>query len=450
MQGHEQYDRIDELARRLDAEAHCTDKVLPAGPRSDEPMAAHKRGPQPSSDGVRPASAAAVTVTVVTDVTRAPEGNPEAGDVVLDSVWDFLSSFVAYPSMHALAAHTLWVVHTHLMDVWESTPRLAFLSPEPGSGKTRALEVTELLVPRPVSAVNATPAYLFRKISDKEGSPTILFDEIDTIFGAKAKEHEELRGVLNAGHRRGAMAGRCVIRGKEVMTEELPAYCAVAVAGLGNLPDTILTRSVIVRMRRRSLNERVKPFRRRVEEAEGTRLRDRLAAWADSTRDVLTGTWPTLPEGIADRDADVWEPLIAIADAAGGTWPEVARVAAVTLVTESKDSTPTLGVRLLTDLRQVFKSHEHLSTRTILEALMAIEEAPWSDIRGKPIDSRRLANYLKPYGVTSTTFREGTITAKGYRREDLHDPWLRYLPKPDNSVTKVTGEPPSILNGGYP
>src|SRR5262249_54120257 len=114
------------------------------------------------------------------------------------------------------------------MESWESTPRIAFLSPEPGSGKTRALEVTETMVPRPVEAVNTTPAYLFRKVSDPAGLPTILFDEIDTIFGPRAKEHEEIRGMLNAGHRRGAMAGRCVVRGRHIDTEELPAFCAVA------------------------------------------------------------------------------------------------------------------------------------------------------------------------------------------------------------------------------
>jgi hypothetical protein len=122
------------------------------------------------------------------------------------------------------------------MDAWESTPRIAFLSPEPGSGKTRALETSELLVPNPVEAVNVTPAYLFRKVGSPEGRPTILFDEIDTVFGPKAGDHEEIRGLLNAGHRRGAVAGRCVVRGKEVFTEEIPAYCSVALAGLGNLP----------------------------------------------------------------------------------------------------------------------------------------------------------------------------------------------------------------------
>ena len=107
-------------------------------------------------------------------------------------------------------------------------------------------------MPRPVEAVNTTPAYLFRKVSDPDGPPTILFDEIDTVFGPKAKDNEEIRGMLNAGHRRGAVAGRCVVKGKMVETEELPAYCAVALAGLGDLPDTILTRSVVIRMRRRA------------------------------------------------------------------------------------------------------------------------------------------------------------------------------------------------------
>jgi hypothetical protein len=94
------------------------------------------------------------------------------------------------------------------------------------------MEVTELLVPNPVSAVNVSPAYLFRKVGSQEGA-TILFDEIDTVFGPKAKENEEIRGLLNAGHRRGAVAGRCVVHGKTVMTEEIPAYAAVALAGLG-------------------------------------------------------------------------------------------------------------------------------------------------------------------------------------------------------------------------
>src|SRR5215831_14359123 len=140
------------------------------------------------------------------------------------------------------------------MDRWESTPRLAFLSAEPSSGKTRALEITELLVPNPVQAVNVSPAYLFRKVG-ADGGAAILYDEIDTIFGPKAKDNEDIRGFLNAGHRRGATFGRCVITGKTIETVDTPAYAAVALAGLGWLPDTILSRSIVVRMRRRRSDE---------------------------------------------------------------------------------------------------------------------------------------------------------------------------------------------------
>lgn len=366
---------------------------------------------------------------------------------ILDDVEAFLGRFVAYPSDHARVAHTLWVAHTHCMDAWESTPRIAFLSPEPSSGKTRALEATELLVPRPVEAVNVTPAYLFRKVADPDGPPTVLFDEIDTVFGPKARDNEEIRGLLNAGHRRGAVAGRCVVRGKTVLTEELPAYCAVALAGLGEVPETILARSVVVRMRRRAPGEQVEPYRRRVHAPEGEQIRGRLAVWADAHRDALSDAWPDMPAGIADRDADVWEALLAVADAAGGRWPNRARVAAVALVAAAKESTPSLGVRLLADLRDLFDgppcvgcdgcdgsigSHSQpraaVSTKDVLDALHKLDEAPWGDLYGKPLTERGLAQRLRKYGVKSKTVRVDEATAKGYTREDLWDAWQRYLP----------------------
>jgi hypothetical protein len=328
------------------------------------------------------------------------------------------------------------------MDAWESTPRIAFLSPEPGSGKTRALELTETLVPRPVEAVNVTPAYLFRKVADEGGRPTILFDEIDTVFGPKAKDNEEIRGLLNAGHRQGAVAGRCVVRGKAIETEEIPAYCAVALAGLDDLPDTIRTRSIIVRMRRRAPNEIVEPYRRRDHAPLGHCLRDQLSSWAEDGETELANARPEMPEGVVDRDADVWEPLLAVADAVGGDWPRLARVSAVTLVTLARVGTPSLGIRLLSDLRGIFGDEDHLPTAAILEALCKMDEAPWGDLRGKPLDSRGLARRLDKYGVKPKTIRTMAGTAKGYAREDLHDAWQRYLSPlgspPYVSVTSVT------------
>jgi hypothetical protein len=359
-----------------------------------------------------------------------------AGQRVLEAVYAFVGRFVAYPSEHAHRAHALWIMHTHLMHVWDSTPRLAFLSAEPASGKTRALEVTELLVPNPVQTVNVSAAYLFRKVGSEDGA-TILFDEIDTIFGAKAKDHEDIRGLLNAGHRRGATTGRCVVYGRTVKTEELPAYAAVALAGLGWLPDTLLSRSIVIRMKRRNNTERVEPYRRRIEEPGGWALRDRIATWAESAATAIT--WPSLPEQITDRNADIWEPLIAIADEIGGAWPGRARVAAVALVAEGRDTEPSLGVKLLADLRQVFGDSSEMASKAVLESLHAILESPWSDLRGKPLDQRGLANHLRQYGVRSKTIRVGEATPKGYVRADFLDVWSRYLPSPATSATSATG-----------
>lgn len=363
----------------------------------------------------------------------------------LDEIEEFLRRFVAYPSEAAVTAHVLWIAHAHLIECFENTPRLAFLSPEPGSGKSRALEVTEPLVPRPVVTVNSTPSYVFRKISDDAGTPTLLFDEVDAVFGAKPSDSaEQLRGLINSGYRRGAVAGRSVIRGKEVLTEELPSFCAVAMAGLNQLPDTIMTRSVVVRMQRRKPTEVVMPYRRRVFRDETERLYARISAWAVSVVTEVTDSWPTLPEGIEDRDADVWEPLISVADAAGGYWSERARNAAVFMVRQSKETPATLGIRLLADIQRVMEGRDRIWTDDLLTELRAIETAPWASIKGMPIDSRFLARTLTKYGIpTNNTIKVGGHAVKGYLRSHFHDAWERYVPSPQvgNSGNPSNAEP---------
>lgn len=378
---------------------------------------------------------------------NAKFGSKPNSQELFQKVEEFLARFICYPSEHERAAHVLWIAHTHCMEAWESTPRVAFLSPEPASGKTRALEISELLVPNPVEAINVTPAYLFRKVGSEDGPPTILFDEIDTVFGPKAKENEEIRGLLNAGHRRGAVAGRCVVKGKTVETEEIPAYCAVALAGLGWLPDTLLSRSVIIRMQRRLAGERIEPYRRRVHAHEGHQLRDALALWAAGKVDELAKAYPQMPEGVEDRDADVWEALIAVADALGGEWPQRARVAAVTLVTAAKEAEPSLGIRLLADCKTIFEHHDAMFTNVVVGALNSLPESPWADLN-KPLNDRGLALRLRQFGIKSKLLRIGDMVLRGYEKADFSGVWDRYLSSPqpsDASVTSVT----SVTKPGF-
>jgi hypothetical protein len=140
-----------------------------------------------------------------------------------------------------------------------------------------------------------------------------------------------------------------------------------------------------------------------------------------------------MPDGIADRAADVWEALLAVADAAGSEWPTRAREAAVTLVTDvtdGKGAKGSLGLQLLADIRDAFilGNTAKLSTVNLLEFLVGLDEAPWADLRGKPLDARGLSYRLAKYEVRPHPVRIGAAVVKGYEKTDLYDAFLRYLP----------------------
>jgi hypothetical protein len=351
---------------------------------------------------------------------------------LLDDITRFVVSFVSFPSPEARDAVAPWVLHCHAIDSFESTPRLALLSPEKGSGKTRTLEVLELLVPEPMHAVNLSAAAMFRMIQTK-GRVTLLLDEADTYLGPRvAKEHEELRGLINAGHRRGAVAYRCVGEPSKMQVKEFPAFAAVAIAGLGDLPDTVLDRAVVIPMRRRAPDEYVKDFRRRKVEGPATELHNRCVEWAESAKAALAEAQPDMPEGITDRPADVWEALVAIGDMAGEEWSQRVRQSATTLNEVRQRRDPSLGVQLLADVRRIFteKNADKLFTADLVTALCELEESPWGDLRGKEIDARGVARRLRPYGIRPKQIRDGE-SRKGYDRGDFLDAWTRYLPDSD-------------------
>lgn len=384
--------------------------------------------------------------------------DPVDGAALLDDVRMFLSRFVAFPSSAAAVATTLWTAHAHLIDASDNSPRLALLSPEPGSGKTRTLEVLDLLTPQAMHSLSASPAAIFRTLNVEQ--PTLLMDECDAIFnrrGSSDDGSEDLRALLNAGHRKGATIPRCVGPRHDVV--KFPVYAAVALAGLGDLPDTLMSRSIIIRMRRRAPGERVEPFRRRLHELDGVNLNGRLAEWTNSVRFDIADAWPQMPAGVEDRPADVWEPLLAIADAAGGHWPDTARSACVELCKVAESREASLGVRLLTDLRKVFGTDDRLATETVLQRLHKLDEAPWADLRGKSLDARGLARRLTPYGVRSHQFRDDGDKVRGYSiagdgdgEGGLYDPWQRYLsPTPEQAVHPVQPvQPRSEAPSGVP
>jgi hypothetical protein len=384
-----------------------------------------------------------------------PDAIPVNGAALLTITEKFIKRFCVFPDEHALVAVTLWAAHAHMVDHFYITPRLALLSPEAGSGKTRVLEVLDLLVPESMFCLSASPAAIFRTLEKRQ--ITLLFDEVDTIFQKRGKEdsNEDLRALLNAGYKRGASIPRCT--GPKHEVQLFKVFAPVALAGLGDLPETVMTRSIIIRLKKRAPHEPVEPFRSRDLEAPGHAIRAKLAEWAYVVGAEVGSAYPKMPDGIVDRPSEIWEALLAVADAAGGTWPERARAACVELCKVAQDRKVTLGIRLLADLRTIFGEADALHTRTILDRLCnpgghgLDADAPWGDLHGKALGERGLASMLKKYDVHSIKVKVGGEALQGYRREHLHDAWQRYLPahfpkqaEPVEPVEPGAGEVPEV------
>jgi hypothetical protein len=359
---------------------------------------------------------------------------------LLGEVYEQVTAYVAFPTSHAAVAIALFILATHAQSAWEHATRAVVKSPLKRCGKTRLLEVCSGLVHQPIRTTNISTAALVRAI-DEDDPPCLILDEADTIFTKKrtgdSENAESLRGILNAGHSRGWPYIRWDPRRNA--QEECATFAMAAIAAIGDLPDTIEDRAVVIGMRRRAPGEMVKQWRTKRAVPTLHALRDRLHEAMRDHLDELENADPELP--VEDRAADVWAPLVAVADLAGGDWPQRARDACRALTASGDPEADSASERLLADLKGIFADADQFSTAHLLDQLHALEEAPWADWFGNPLMPRGLANLLRPYGVRSRTIRpvEGDIAykpgkpaaeqgAKGYLRADLADPWARYVP----------------------
>ncbi|MGF2945833.1 DUF3631 domain-containing protein [Mycobacterium sp. Lab-001] len=362
------------------------------------------------------------------------EDDPDDAEL-LDDIESFAGPFLALPTPDHLTVLCLWAAHTWCVGAFYVTPRLVLDSPEPGTGKTRVLEVLALLCCNAKLTLSTTTAALYRRIAAADDNPpTVLQDEADAIWSrTSSPQAEDLRALFNAGYKRGATVDRCEGDSKNMKVVEFPVFAPVALAGLaGKMPRTILDRAAAVfHMRRRAPDEHVAEFRERDAAVAAAPLRDRMQRWGAANFDALAAARPAMPEGVRDRPAECWESLLAIADAAGNGWPERARAACRYFVLDSDPDELSFGVRLLRDARTVFGERDRMFSTDLVAGLTADDESEWSDLWGKPLDQKRLAKELKRYGVRSNTIRIGERRAKGYQvdgDDGLRQAWHRYLP----------------------
>lgn len=382
----------------------------------------------------------------------------EPMETVLDDIHAMLTKYVSFPNPHSSVACALWVAHTWVVMAFFTTPRLVIESPEPGSGKTRLLEVLALLCRSAKVTLNTSPAALYRRISASEHPPTVLGDEADADFGRNSTPaSEDRRAIYNSGYRKGATVDRCEGDGAKMKVVEFKVFAPVALAGLGTLPRTITTRAVVVPMRKRAPGETVAPFRERDALAEATPIVEQLEKWAEECSEKLAAARPDIPQGVVDRPAEVWEPLLAVADSIGGRWPVLAREACKHFVLSVVDDTASVGVRLLAAIRDLYEPLDadgtplqpatEMHSADIVHDLTVEADSPWRDLWGKALDQRRLAAELRKYGVRAKKIRIGMRAANGYTVEPhnapdgnsvgLADAWQRYLPPDSRNIRNI-------------
>ncbi len=374
----------------------------------------------------------------------------ETGARVLDNIETFLRRFVVMTDTQFIVT-TLWIAHTHCFQSFLYTPYLAVTSAEKRCGKSRVLEAVVFLARKPWMTSGASAASLYREI-DQEQPPTLLLDEVDRLLKGDKEFAQAVTAVLNAGAHHKGTVSRCVGEGSKQRNKNYRCFCPKAIGGIGSLPDTVADRSILIRMERKLRSQKVERLRERLIGPRAIELRQSLADWIEAQSGAIRSAEPDIPEQLNDRQQDGAESLLAVADVAGGAWPEKSRQALIELYTGTSAEDQSLPTRLLSDIRDVFEQSgfQSFSTKDLLEHLAKIEHGIWAEYHGgKPIGSRSLSKLLGEFGIGPRTTRQGKETFKGYSKEMFSDAWQRYAsPSPGNYPSHPSQS--NVYAGGIP
>lgn len=366
--------------------------------------------------------------------TVEPWPNPVDGAELLSSIRDTVRRFIVCEETTANAA-ALWCAFTWFIDAVQVAPLAIITAPEKRCGKSQLLDLMRRLSRKTLAASNITGSALFRVI--ERDAPTLFIDEADSFM----RQNEDLRGIINSGHTRSsAFVLRTV--GENFDPKSFSTWGAKAIAGIGALPETIMDRGIILELRRKLPTESIERLRHADPNAFPC-LASKLARWSGDYENTVRGARPSLPEALNDREQDSWEPLLAIAECAGGDWPGLAREAALALSKRNAENTVSTGAELLADIREVFreKNVDRLSSKDLLAALTGDEEKSWHTYnRGQPMTPKQLAKRLRGYEILSGTVRTWSGTPKGYKLEQFSEAFARYLePKTEQGDEEVEG-----------
>lgn len=351
-----------------------------------------------------------------------PWSEPVDGAALLNDIVMFIKRYVICEP-HTADAAALWIAFSWLIDAVTVAPIANITAPLPNCGKSTLLDLMERLCYQPLKADNISPAALFRSI--EKWRPTLLIDEVDAFL----KDNEDARGILNSGHKRNGFVLRVV--GDTYEPRRFSTWGAKALCGIGTIASTLQSRSITLELRRKLPHESVENLRH-ANPAEVQALQQRLARFSSDAYNTVSAARPEPIAGLHNRAQDNWEPLLAIAQAAGADWPKKTHNAAQMITgTNAAHDAPDTNTELLADIREVFKQKhmEKIFTADLLQALCEDEEAPWATWnRGKPITARQLSSRLSEFSIKPDDVRIGGAVRKGYTLAKFRDAFARYLP----------------------
>lgn len=384
-----------------------------------------------------------------------PWSNRDHGEDLLNEIRAFVRRFWAPPSEVALDAFVLWIAHTHAVGadnklVFETTPRMFLCSTGPASGKSTALQMLELLSGRGKRIADPTAPALLALIDQERAS--VLIDELDTLMGSGAGGRSTRTVMLEGYSEGGAIArGSSAAPGGHKMVS---CFAPMAFAGMRQnfisnpKLDALRTRTIMLLCKPRAHGQVVEPYRRRLHSGQARALNAALVKWGERHVSTLTDCWPEPPEGIEDRAAELWEPLLAVGEVVGGEWTERARTACRVLALgepEEGDDDPGTPVEmLLSDMSTIFMGEDRLASRTIVERLQLLPGSAWKRFPSVIAAGKEIAAMLEPRGVAPRPVWLEGVTVRGYDRADLEAagmPALEAIEDEDQPVEELSDLP---------
>ena len=358
-----------------------------------------------------------------------PWHEPVNGDELASTILNLLNKHCVLSKGNAEAI-TLWVLSTYTINSFRIFPKLLITSPDKRCGKSTTMEVISGLSNRSLFTSNVSSASLFRCI--ELWQPTLLIDEGDTFL----KDNEELRGIINSGHkRRGAHVLR--VDGDKMEPRKFSTWSPMCIAMIGKPASTIKDRSITIELIRKGVNDEV--LKPPIDlEYEWLKVRQKCQRWYDDNREKIEQHNPLMPKIDNDRAGDNWLPILTIADLIGGNWTNLARYSMSLIENVSEDeSIPNM---LLADIKSYFEENENNKVWSVdlVSYLVSLDHRPWPEYRkGQSLIASSIAQILKPFNIKPKDIRMKHNVKKGYEEGQFSDAFARYLSKPNLSATPL-------------